>query len=169
MDIQSICDQQWYLAVYITGGKNREKLFNWLADQRIIPWTPLTLTRIQRTDKPNACRRRINAVFPGYFFLKANFDYQNINNIRAHSAFCDFVKTGNQINPVNPSVVDALMKVYPDPSLQPAAIDELNSASNTWLTKRQYQHLLQLENTPHPVSRIAMLLELINQPASHGY
>ena len=169
MNIQDICNQQWYLALYITGGKNREKLFDWLSDQNVIPWTPLTLKQIPRSDKPHVFRKRVSAVFPGYFFLKANFDYHNINNIRAHSAFCDFVKLGRQIAPVSPSVVDALMKVYPDPTHHPAARTELESASDIWLTKRQYKHLMQIESIAHPVSRIAMLLDLINQPESHGY
>lgn len=169
MNIQDICNQQWYLALYITGGKNRERLFDWLTDQNVVPWTPLTVKKIPRSDKPHVFRRRVCAVFPGYFFLKANFDYHNINNIRMHSAFCDFVKLGRQIAPVNHSVVDALMKIYPDPTYHPAAQAELEAASDIWLTKRQYKHLLQIDNTGHPVSRIAMLLDLINQPESHGY
>ena len=69
------------------------------------------------------------------FFLKANFDVQKIDTIRAHSAFCDFVKFGSQITPVNTRVVEALMKKYPDPTHHPAARDELEVASNIWLTK----------------------------------
>ena len=61
------------------------------------------------------------------------------------------------------------MKVYPDPTHHPAARTELESASDIWLTKRQYKHLMQIESIAHPVSRIAMLLDLINQPESHGY
>ncbi|HDG1684012.1 TPA: transcription termination factor NusG [Kluyvera ascorbata] len=169
MNIQDICNQHWYLALYITGGRNREKLFDWLSDLDVTAWTPMTLTKIPRSDKPHVFRKRVSAVFPGYFFLKANFDFHNINKIRMHSAFCDFVKLGRQIAPVSPTVVDALMKVYPDPAFHPAVRTERESASDVWLTKQQYQHLMHIDSTAHPVSRIAMLLDLINHPESHGY
>ncbi|WP_276328273.1 transcription termination/antitermination NusG family protein, partial [Enterobacter hormaechei] len=116
MNIETVCNQQWYLALYITGGKNRENLFDWLHDRRITPWTPLSLTQIRRADAPHVFRKRISAVFPGYFFLKADFESQKIDMIRAHSAFCDFVKFGSKIAPVNTRVVEALMKKYPDPT-----------------------------------------------------
>lgn len=169
MNIQDICNQQWYLALYITGGNNREKLFSWLSDQSIIPWTPLTVKKICRSDAPHVFRKRISAVFPGYFFLKANFEYHKIDQVRAHSAFCDFVKFGSQIAPVKNTVVDALMKIFPDPSLQPAAKGELEIASNVWLTKNQYRRLIQLEKLPHPESRISMLYDLVMQSESHGF
>lgn len=125
MNIQDICNQQWYLALYITGGRNRENLFDWLSDQNIIPWTPLTLTKIRRADAPHVFRKRVSAVFPGYFFLKANFEYHKIDTVRAHSAFCDFVKFGSKITPVKNSVVDGLMKVFPDPAYKAALLSVL--------------------------------------------
>lgn len=169
MNIQDISNQKWYLALYITGGRNRENLFDWLDDQNIIPWTPLTLTKIKRADAPHVFRKRVSAVFPGYFFLKANFEYHKIDTVRSHSAFCDFVKFGSKITPVKNSVVDGLMKVFPDPTLQPAARNELETAANIWLTKNQYRHLIQLENMSHPVSRISMLYDLITHSESHGF
>lgn len=78
MNIETVCNQQWYLALYITGGKNRENLFDWLHDRRITPWTPLSLTQIRRADAPHVFRKRTSAVFPGYFFLKANFEFQKV-------------------------------------------------------------------------------------------
>lgn len=40
MNIEQLEHYQWFLAQYITGGRNREHLFDWLSEQRIIPWTP---------------------------------------------------------------------------------------------------------------------------------
>lgn len=169
MNIEAICDQQWYLALYITGGRNRENLFDWLHDRRITPWTPLSLTQIKRADAPHVFRKRISTVFPGYFFLKANFEFQKIDTIRSHSAFCDFVKFGSRISPVNSNVVEALMKKYPDPTHHPAARAELEAASEIWLTKSQYKRLTQLEQTEHPVSRTAMLFDMITHADAWGF
>jgi hypothetical protein len=60
MDIEELNGQSWYLAQYITGGTNREKLFRWLSEQHITPWTPLTIRTIRRTDKINCIRKRIS-------------------------------------------------------------------------------------------------------------
>ncbi|KAA1139412.1 transcription termination factor NusG, partial [Citrobacter portucalensis] len=133
------------------------------------PWTTLSLTKIRRADAPHFFRKRVSAVFPGYFFLKANFDVQKIDTIRAHSAFCDFVKFGSQITPVNTRVVEALMKKYPDPTHHPAARDELEVASNIWLTKSQYKRLTQLEKMEHPISRTAMLFDMITHADAWGF
>ncbi len=169
MNIEEIYNQKWYLALYITGGKNREHLFDWLHDRKVIPWTPLTLSKIKRADAPNVYRKRISTVFPGYFFLKANFEVQKIDMLRSHSAFCDFVKFGSQISPVNTKVVEALMKKYPDPTLHPAAQSELEAASDIWLTNRQYKLLTQLEATEHPISRTAMLFDMITNSGAYGF
>ncbi len=169
MNIETVCNQQWYLALYITGGKNRENLFDWLHDRRITPWTPLSLTQIRRADAPHVFRKRISAVFPGYFFLKADFESQKIDMIRAHSAFCDFVKFGSKIAPVNTRVVEALMKKYPDPTHHPAARAELEAASDIWLTKSQYKRRTQLDKTDHPISRTAMLFDMITHADAWGF
>lgn len=169
MNIETVCNQKWYLALYITGGKNRENLFDWLHDRRITPWTPLSLTQIRRADAPHVFRKRISAVFPGYFFLKANFEFQKIDSIRTHSAFCDFVKFGSQITPVNTRVVEALMKKYPDPTHHPAARAELEAASDIWLTKSQYNHLTKIEKTEHPMSRTAMLFDMLTHADAWGF
>nr|WP_280959793.1 hypothetical protein [Escherichia coli]QWP89235.1 hypothetical protein IHCLGBEB_00038 [Escherichia coli] len=34
-------------------------------------------------------RERIFAIFPGYFFILANFDIQPVSALRRHSAFID--------------------------------------------------------------------------------
>ncbi|MEL7630924.1 transcription termination factor NusG [Pectobacterium aroidearum] len=169
MNIEDISNQQWYLALYITGGKNRESLFGWLNDRQMIPWTPLTITKIKRSDAPNAYRKRISAVFPGYFFLKANFEYHTVDMVRSHSAFCDFVKFGSKLTPIEHSVVQGLMKKYPDPTLHPAAQGELEAASEIWLTKSQYRFLTQLDKTEQPISRTAMLFDLIRHSDSYGF
>lgn len=41
MNIEQLEQYQWFLARYITGGRNRELLFSWLSEQHIVPWTPL--------------------------------------------------------------------------------------------------------------------------------
>jgi len=169
MNIQDICNQQWYLALYISGGRNRENLFDWLSDRHIIPWTPLTLTQIKRADSPTAFRKKITAVFPGYFFLKANFEYHKIDTVRRHSAFCDFIKFGSQITPLKDGAVEALMAKYPDPSLNPAARSELETASKTRLSKMQYNYLMQMDRTPHHISRTGMLLEMLRHAESFGF
>ncbi len=96
--------------------------------------------------------------FRGYFFILANFDIHPVSALRRHSAFIDFVKFGGEIKPVNKDIVDGLMKIYPDPVLNPGAGEELNAASSIWLTKAQYQYLLRMENTLQPESRISLLL-----------
>ncbi|EMV51590.1 NGN -containing domain protein, partial [Escherichia coli 2867750] len=53
------------------------------------------------------------------------------------------MKFGGEIKPVNKDIVDGLMKIYPDPVLNPGAREELNAASSIWLTKAQYQYLLR--------------------------
>ncbi|WP_387691583.1 transcription termination factor NusG [Photorhabdus sp. RM71S] len=163
MKIEHLHNQQWYLAQYITGGKNREHLFDWLSNQHMVPWTPLTIKRVKRSDKLCCYRKRIAAVFPGYFFLKANFDIHNIATVRCHSAFCDFVHFGGGISPVRPRLVEALMKTYPEPELNPAAKEEIIAASDLWLTKEQYNYLLHLEEITQPISRISMLYKLVFQ------
>lgn len=169
MNIEAVSNQQWYLAIYISGGKNRENLFDWLHDRRVTPWTPLSLTQIRRADAPHVFRKRITTVFPGYFFLKANFEFQKIDMIRSHSAFCDFVKFGSKISPVNTKLVEALMKKYPDPTHHPAARAELEAASDIWLTKSQYRRLTQIDKIEHPVSRTAMLFEMITHADTWGF
>lgn len=169
MNIEDICNRQWYLALYISGGKNRENLFDWLIDRRVIAWTPLTITKIKRADAPHVFRKRTTAVFPGYFFLKANFEIQKIDMVRQHSAFCDFVKFGSQIAPIKNTVVEALMKKYPDPAFNPGARSELEAASEIWLTKKQYNLLTKLDNTRHHVSRTAMLFDLISHSDAWGF
>lgn len=160
MNIEELQQYEWFLARYITGGRNRELLFDWLAGQHIIPWTPLTVSQVRRSDKQYGFRRRITPVFPGYFFLKANLDIHNIADIRCHSAFCDFVHAGRTISPVRPLIVEALMKTYPDPALNAAARNELEAASLQWLTQKQYDYLLELDKTTLPMSRITMLYDL---------
>ncbi|EQA6857511.1 transcription termination/antitermination NusG family protein [Salmonella enterica subsp. enterica serovar Muenchen] len=161
MNIEQLEHYQWFLAQYITGGRNREHLFGWLTEQRITPWTPLTISLVRRSDKQCGFRKRIDPVFPGYFFLKANFEIHNITHIRRHSAFCDFVHVGRAIIPVRPGIVEALMKTWPDPTLNSAARTELEAASGLNLTARQYDYLLAIDRTTQPVSRITMLYDLV--------
>nr|WP_142017654.1 transcription termination/antitermination NusG family protein [Serratia fonticola] len=169
MDIDELNGQCWYLAQYITGGKNRERLFDWLSDQHITPWTPLTIRTIRRADKINCSRKHILPLFPGYFFLKANLATQTVDKIRRHSAFCSFVMNGSQIAPLRASVVEGLMKLHPDPTLNPEARDELEAASHTWLTTTQYQYLLRMEQDSRPVSRVALLMKLVFEPSLLGF
>lgn len=163
MDISQLLNQQWYLAQYLTTGKSREMLFDWLTDLSVTPWTPLKESRIRRSDKVCSYRKKINAVFPGYFFLKADLKFQPVSTIKRHSAFIDFVSFGSEPYPVNRAIIDGLMKMYPDPLFNPGAREELEAASQRWLTSAQYQHLLQLENEHHPISRISLLLELVRR------
>ena len=160
MNIEQLQQYQWFLAQYISGGRNRENLFGWLAGQHMVPWTPLTTTKVKRSDKMYGYRTRVTPVFPGYFFLKANFDVHSIANIRCHSAFCDFVHVGGTISPVRPMIVETLMKAYPDIALNMAAQPELEAASRLWLTRKQYDYLLALDKTTQPISRITMLYDL---------
>ncbi|MEE7007578.1 transcription termination/antitermination NusG family protein, partial [Escherichia coli :H7] len=147
MNIEHLNNRNWYLAQYNTAGKNRESLFSWLNEQNVIPWTPLITRKIRRADAGCCFRKRVYAIFPGYFFVLVNFDIQPVSALRRHSAFIDFVKFGGEIKPVNKDIVDGLMKIYPDPVLNPGAREELNAASDIWLTKAQYQYLLRMENT----------------------
>ncbi len=168
VNIEHLNNRNWYLAQYNTAGKNRESLFSWLNEQNVVPWTPLITRKIRRA--PRCCyRERIFAIFPGYFFILANFDIHPVSALRRHSAFIDFVKFGGEIKPVNKDIVDGLMKIYPDPVLNPGAREELNAASSIWLTKAQYQYLLRMENTLQPESRISLLLELVSNAEHHGF
>lgn len=169
MDIEELNGQCWYLAQYITGGKNRERLFDWLSDQNITPWTPLTIRTLRRADKVNCSRRYVSPLFPGYFFLKANLATQPVDKIRRHSAFCGFVMNGSQIAPLRPSVVEGLMKLHPDISLAPEAQVELKAASGAWLSGEQYQYLIRMEQDPRPVSRVALLMQLVFEPNLLGF
>ena len=162
LNISQLNQRNWYLAQYITAGKNRERLFSWLSNNQILPWTPLILKMVRRPDKICGYRRHIHAVFPGYFFLKANPGHHAFTHLHRHSAFIDFVKMAGEIKPVREDIVLSLMKVYPDPALNPAAREELNAASTLWLTKARYQYLLRLDSHPLPESRIALLLHLIS-------
>lgn len=85
MNIEQLEQYQWFLARYITGGRNRELLFSWLSEQHIVPWTPLKISHFRRSDKRDCYRKRITPVFPGYFFLKANFEVHSIASIRCHT------------------------------------------------------------------------------------
>lgn len=169
MDIEQFPNRQWYLAQYLIKGKSRENLFNWLSDMSVTPWTPLKEDLIRRSDKICSYRRKINAVFPGYFFLKADLNFQPVSTIKRHSAFIDFVSFGREPYPVNEVVVDGLMKIYPEPGLNPGVREELDAASQKGLTSAQYQHLLQLENEHHPISRISLLLELVRRADRDGF
>ncbi|EDW6064596.1 transcription termination factor NusG [Salmonella enterica subsp. enterica serovar Oslo] len=160
MNIEQLEQYQWFLARHITGGRNRELLFNWLSEQHIVPWTPLKVLHFRRSDKRHSYRKRITPVFPGYFFLKTNFEVHSIASIRCHTAFCDFVHFGGTIRPVRPMVVEALMRIWADPTLNSAAQTELEAASHLWLTQKQYDYLLNLDMTTQPVSRITMLYDL---------
>ncbi|WP_370546719.1 transcription termination factor NusG (plasmid) [Edwardsiella tarda] len=168
MNIEELNGQSWYLAQYITGGKNRERLFDWLSEQQITPWTPLTVRTIRRTDKINCVRRFVTPLFPGYFFLKANLAIQTVDKIRRHLAFCGFVMNGSQLAPLRPSIVTGLMKQYPT-RLNSIAEDEITAAADTWLTHKQYQYLLHLEQHPHTTSRVALLMQLVFEPSLLGF
>ena len=61
------------------------------------------------------------SLFFRVLFILANFDIQPVSALRRHSAFIDFVKFGGEIKPVNKDIVDGLMKIYPDPVLNPGA------------------------------------------------
>lgn len=168
-NIDHITGRRWYLARYNTSGKNREMLFHWLGEMQVIPWTPLAVRQVRRTDAVCSFRRKISAVFPGYFFLRTDLSIRAASDIRRHSAFVDFVQYGSTITPVCDRIVDGLMKVYPDPALNPGAREALNAASRVWLTRAQYRHLLRLEETPLPASRISMLLDLVFNAGNHGF
>ncbi|EPB7192859.1 transcription termination factor NusG, partial [Escherichia coli] len=101
MNIEHLNNRNWYLAQYNTAGKNRESLFSWLNEQNVVPWTPLITRKIRRADSRCCHRERIFAIFPGYFFILANFNIQPVSALRRHSAFIDFVKFGGEIKPVN--------------------------------------------------------------------
>lgn len=169
MDIEELNGQSWYLAQYITGGKNRERLFDWLSDQSVMPWTPLTIRTIRRTDKVNCSRRYITPLFPGYFFLKANLDTQPVDRFRRHSAFRRFVMNGAQIAPLRSAVIEDLMKLYPEPSLAPGAQEKLRKSSDTWLSDEQYRFLIRMEQEPLPTSRVALLMQLVFEPGLLGF
>lgn len=169
MDLEKLNGQNWYLAQYITGGKNRENLFSWLSDLDVTPWTPLKVSFTRRSDKICSYRRRIAPLFPGYFFLKANLATQPVDIIRRHSAFCSFVMNGSQIAPLQPSVVTGLMKLHPDPTLNLSATEELEAASQTRLSDSQYQYLLNLDQETRPVSRVALLMNLVFEPGQQGF
>lgn len=169
MNIESLINRHWYLAQYITTGKKRESLFSWLSSQHVVPWTPLIKRKVRRADSPSCYRQRVHAIFPGYFFMRADFNIQSASRLRQHSAFIDFVKFDGTIKPVNNDIVDGLMKIYPDPVLNPGAREELDAAPSIWLTKAQYKYLLRMENNPLPESRISLLLELVSNAANHGF
>ncbi|EAB8479903.1 transcription termination factor NusG [Salmonella enterica] len=169
MKIDNITGRRWYLARHLTSGKNREMLFHWLSEMQVTPWTPLIIRQVRRTDAVYSFRRKISAVFPGYFFLRTDLSTRPAADIRRHSAFIDFVQYGSTITPVCDRIVDGLMKVYPEPALNPGAREALDAASRVWLTQVQYQHLLRLENNPVPASRISMLLELVFNAGNHGF
>ncbi|EEU4485178.1 transcription termination factor NusG [Escherichia coli] len=162
MTTEQISDYRWYLARHITAGKKREALFGWLSDRDMYPWTPLYIRMIRRTDTVFSFRRQIAPVFPGYFFLKADFNIHSVSAIRQHTAFIDFVRFGNRIPEVHNSIVDGLMMIYPDPAPDSGVCEALDTASDR-LTPAQYQYLLHLEDLPRPVSRISMLLELVQK------
>ncbi|EGO7477999.1 transcription termination factor NusG, partial [Salmonella enterica] len=88
-------------------------------------------------------------------------EIHNIAHIRCHSAFCDFVHVGRAIIPVRPGIVEALMKTWPDPTLNSAARTELEAATGLSLSPKQYDYLLKLDMTTQPVSRITMLYDLV--------
>jgi transcription antitermination factor NusG len=169
MDIEEVNNQSWYLAQHFTGGTNRERLFDWLSDQSIPYWTPLTIRTTRRTDKINCSRRYITPLFPGYFFLKANLDTQPVHKIRRHSAFRGFVMNGAQIAPLRSAVVEGLMKLYPDPSRAPKEHKKLRTPSDIWLSDEQYQYLLRMDQDPRPTSRVALLMQLAFEPNLLGF
>lgn len=162
MNIEHLNNRKWYLARYNTTEKNRELLFSWLNEQNVIPWTPLIIKKIKRADSICCFREKVLAIFPGYFFVLANLDIQPVSVLRRHTAFIDFVRFGGKIKPVNKDIVDGLMKIYPDPVLNPGAREELKIASNICLTNKQYEYLIKMEKALHPESRISLLLELIS-------
>lgn len=169
MDIEKPHGQNWYLAQYMTGGKNRENLFSWLSELDVTPWTPLKVNLVRRSDKICSYRRRIAPLFPGYFFLKANLATQSVDTIRRHSAFYGFVMKGSQIAQLQSSVVTGLMKLHPDPALNQNASEELKAASQTNLSDSQYQYLLNLEQEIRPVSRVSLLMNLVFEPGQQGF
>ncbi|EJF5840415.1 transcription termination factor NusG, partial [Salmonella enterica] len=128
MKIDNITGRRWYLARHLTSGKNREMLFHWLSEMQVTPWTPLIIRQVRRTDAVYSFRRKISAVFPGYFFLRTDLSTRPAADIRRHSAFIDFVQYGSTITPVCDRIVDGLMKVYPEPALNPGAREALDAA-----------------------------------------
>lgn len=160
MTIQQINERKWYLARHLTTEKKRQSLFNWLAEMHITPWTPLRIKNIPRSDRVS-CRRKVSQLFPGYCFLKLNFDVHSVDSLRRHPAFVEFVHFGGAIKPVSNKIVDGLMILHPDPSSHPAAACELAAASRTTLTPGQFRRLVNLEENPQAMSRISLLLELL--------
>lgn len=146
----------WYLARYIESGKNRENLFAWLTHNQAVPWTPLTIVRKKRADY--GYRRSIAPVFPGYFFLKMDFEALSIDTLKRHSVFCDFVTVGHQMQSVSESLIDRLLRTWPDPGLCPGDTDNQSPPA---LTHKQYALLAGIHGSTRPVSRIAMLMQLL--------
>lgn len=116
LNISELHQRNWYLAQYIPTGKNRgTSLFLAFRTTRPSLDTPDT-EKVRRTDKVCGYRRHIHAVFPGYFFLKADPESHSFTHLRRHSAFLDFVKMAGEIKTVREDIVQSLMKVYPDPA-----------------------------------------------------
>ncbi|WP_348519218.1 transcription termination/antitermination NusG family protein [Dryocola clanedunensis] len=161
--MDSTSGPSWYLAQHATTGRNA--LFDWLCDREVTPWTPLHIHMAKRTDRVGGVRRTIRPVFPGYFFLNADFARHPIAEIKSHSAFISFVQFGAGVSPVSERLVTGLQRFYPDPLSDSAAIREAHATPDCWLTRQQYQHLVHLEENARPVSRIKMLMDMIQAAA----
>ncbi len=122
LNISELHQRNWYLAQYIPcRQKPRTSLFPAFRTTRPSLDTPDTEKKSAARIKSVVTVDIYTPCFPVTFFLKADPERHNFTHLRRHSAFLNFVKMAGEIKTVREDIVQSLMKVYPDPALNPAA------------------------------------------------
>lgn len=100
--------ENWYLLKFNARAFN--VVFKYLKEKRISYVCPMTETLYRRPDHKNSFRKRIAPTFPGYFFIKINFNDCHTTKITSHQHIRYFVSFGryNETKPIREEIVNEL-------------------------------------------------------------
>ena len=145
-------NENWYLATYAPPENNRQRLFQFLAQQNITAWTP-------EYESVTADRRKtVRALFTGYFFLRLSPEQTPLTLLYEHSGFSGFVRCGEQLQPVPDTLVARLLRTFPH--VLPAG--DSRYPPRQGLTRAEYRYLVRVLTEKNTTRRNDMLLQLIS-------
>lgn len=101
--------ESWYLACYKTGWHNSFKAQLFLSNLGVVSFIPQVCVSKSRHDRPGHFRKVIEPLFPGYIFLSFDHEIHRISKIESCPGMRNIVRFGEEIKPINESVVDEIM------------------------------------------------------------
>lgn len=101
----------WYLACHKTGKQNALKAQMFLSQIGVTTFIPQMCYHEPRTDRPEAFKKKIEPLFPGYLFLCFDYNEVHTSKIERCPGMSYLVRFGDVIQPIHDSTVDMIMKL----------------------------------------------------------